>query len=201
MKREQVEREAKLRLLHRLLMSYQDFQQASQIASYILVHKLQEKVDRFRGRRRYRIKLLWEALNCAMVVAYCRPFEGNDRRSAKRIPDLPKRFLESFGAKEKELHFTAMEDRNTLLAHSDSNAWNLRLFFWESTSGRKVFVPLSDDVRAPLIHEEVQRLHNMCGKLMELLFEERMRLEKELGDIFPIVKASEIIATEKVEKK
>ena len=41
----------------------------------------------------------------------------------------------------------------------------------------------------------------MCGKLMELLFEERMRLEKELGDIFPIVKASEIIATEKVEKK
>jgi hypothetical protein len=201
MKREQAERDAKLRLLHRLVMSYQDFQQASQIASYILVHKLQEKVDRLRGRRRYRVKLLWQALNCAMVVAYCRPFQGNDRRSAKRVPDLPKRFLKTFSSKEKEIHTAAMEDRNTLLAHSDSGAWNLRLFFLEMPAGRRMLMPLSHDVRAPLIHEAVQRLCDMCGKLMKLVFDERMRLEKELGDFLPTVKASEIVVAEEEEKK
>ena len=197
MKKEQARKDAKFRLLHRLLMSYQDFQQASQIASYILVHKLQEKVDRLRGRRRYRIKLLWQALNCAMVVAYCRPFEGNDRRSAKRIPNLPKHFLKTFNSKEKELHAVAMQDRNTLLAHSDSDAWNLRLFFLETAPGSRMLMPLSHDVRTPLIHEAVQRLHDMCGKLMELVFEERMRLEKELGDLIPTQSVSELATKEK----
>ena len=59
---------------YRLLISYNDFRQASQIARYILKHRLQAKVDRLRGERRYRVMLLWQALNCAMVVAYCRPF-------------------------------------------------------------------------------------------------------------------------------
>ena len=62
---------AQLKLFERLLISYQDFNHASRIASYILEHKLEDKVGRLRGKRRYRIRLLWEALNSAMIVAYC----------------------------------------------------------------------------------------------------------------------------------
>jgi len=190
-KRKDLEKKAKLRLLHRLLISYNDFHQASQIASYILRHRLQEKVDRLRGPRRYQIKLLWQALNCAMVVSYCRPFSGNDRRLANPIPDLPKRFLKRLTPEEKELHRVAMQDRNTLLAHSDSQAWNLRPFFLETGPGHRMLVPLHSDVRAPLVHAAVEQLQKMCTKLMDFLFEERMQLEKELTDLFPVTSAEE----------
>jgi len=53
-------------------------------------------------------------------------------------------------------------------------------------------VPLHSDTRAPLVHEAVEKLQGICTKLMELVFEERMRLEKELGDLLPAVSASEI---------
>lgn len=112
MTRTQAEKEAKLRLFYRLLISYNDSRQASQIARYILKHRLQAKVDRLRGERRYRVMLLWQALNCAMVVAYCRPFPGNDRRTARRIPDLPRRFLATLRSEERRfmslLYETAM---------------------------------------------------------------------------------------------
>ncbi len=193
MKGKKSERDAKLRLLHRLLISYNDFHQASQIASYILRHRFQDKVESLRGERRYRIKLLWQALNCAMVVSYCRPFSGNDRRSAKPIPDLPKRFLKNLTPEERELHAVAMEDRNTLLAHSDSKAWNLRPFFLETTPGRRMLVPLHSDVRAPLVHQAVEQLQAICAKLMELVFQERMQLEKELADVLPAASASELL--------
>lgn len=186
------EKEGKLKLFYRLLISYNDFHQASQIASSILDSKLQEKVERLRGRRRYRTKLLLQALNCAMIVAYCRPFSGNDRRGARRVPDLPAGFVKALTAEERELHAVAMQDRNALLAHSDSDAWNLRPFFMETVPGRKFLVPLHSDARAPLVHEAVEKLQGMCTKLMELVSDERMRLEKELGDLLPTLSPSEM---------
>ena len=183
---------AKVRLFYRLLISYNDFHQASQIASYIVSQKLQAKVERFRSEHRYRIKLLWQALNCAMVVSYCRPFSGNDRRSANQIPDLPKRFLKVLTQNERNLHDVAMHDRNTLLAHSDSEAWNLRPFFYKSASGKKMLVPLHSSVRAPFVHSAVEQIQRMCAKLMEYIFSERMQLEKELMDIIPIVPEDEL---------
>lgn len=185
------EQEAKRRLLQRLLISYNDFKQAAWIASYILDQKLQDKVDRLRGKRRYRTKLLWEALNCAMVVSYCRPFSGNERRSATRVPDLPGRFLRALDAEEKAVHAVAMEDRNTMLAHSDSAAWDLQPFFLENPSGRKLLVPLHNDTRAPLVLDAVSRLRTICVKLMELIMVERKQLEKELADVLPTMTAAQ----------
>lgn len=193
-------RDANLRLFLRLLISYNDFQQAADIASYILRHKFQEKVERLRGQRRYRIKLLWQALNCAMVIAYCRPFSGNDRRSARHIPDLPPRFLKSLTHAERELHRTAIEERNTLFAHSDSEAWNLRPHLLETSPGSKILVPLHSDARAPFLHEVVERLLDMCIKLRESVFEERMRLEKELADEFPTVVLDDVLPPKLKEK-
>ena len=177
-------RDANLRLFLRFLISYNDFKQAADIASYILRHKLQERCERLKGTRRHRTEMLWEALNCAMVIAYCRPFSGNDRRSG-RVPDLPHRFIKRLTIKERELHHAAMDSRNTLFAHSDSEAWNLRPFFLETAPGRSMLVPLHTDTRAPVVREVVQQLHDMCIKLMDFVFEERVRLETELAKEFP----------------
>ncbi len=192
MKSSDKERDAKLRLFERLLISYNDFKQAWEIADYIAQHKLHDKVERFSGSRRRRIQLLWQALNCSMVVSYCRPFCGKTRRSARRVPDLPGRFVNALSPEERELHAVAMEDRNKLLAHSDPDAWNMRAFFLESAPGRRTLVPLSSDVRAPLVHDAVIRLRDMCGKLMELVFQERMMLEKDLADVLPVVTADDL---------
>jgi len=129
-------------------------------------------------------------LNCAMVVAYCRPFSGNDRRTtrstAPRIPDLPSRFLASLTSEEKRIHELALRDRNTVLAHSDSEAWGLQPFFVvDPVSGRKLLHPSHYDVRAPLKHEIVERLDAICGKLMKALFRERKLLETELESVLP----------------
>lgn len=183
---------AQLRLFERLLMSHYDFHHAYRIASYILDHRLQDKVGRLSGKRRYRIKLLWEALNSAMIIAYCRPFSGNDRRASRKIPDLPPRFLKGLTSEETEMHEAAISDRDTLLAHSDSDAWSMRIFFQEFPSGRKLLVPLSHDVRAPLTHDAVHTLRGICGKLMDQLMAERRVLERELADFIPVVTTEEM---------
>ncbi len=67
------ESEGKLQQLYRLLMSLSDFKQASLIALYILENKLHDREDHEWGR------ILHEALNCAMIIAYCRPFSGRRR--------------------------------------------------------------------------------------------------------------------------
>lgn len=187
------EQEGKVRQFHRLLISYLDFEQAAWIASYIIDHKLHEKVDRLRGKRRYQTKLLWEALNSAMIVSYCRPFSGSNKRSNQRIPDLPNRFLRTLTKEEREIHDVAMQDRNALLAHSDSDAWNLRPLFLKTAPDRRTLVPLHSDTRASLIHSAVERLEANCRKLMELVMTERQRLEKELADILPTVAASDVV--------
>src|SRR3990172_2465398 len=86
----------KLRQFIRVLMSYVDFQQAAGIAGHILSGNLHERYpdDRF----------LLQGLNCAMIVAYCRPFSGNDRGAAVKIPDLPPQILLTLTPKEREIH-------------------------------------------------------------------------------------------------
>jgi hypothetical protein len=185
---------AKLNLLNRLLISYNDFHHASRIASYILEHRLQDKAERLHGRRRYRIKLLCEALNSAMIVAYCRPFSGNDRGRSDTLRSLPARFLNGLSTEELEVHQTALSDRNRLLAHSDSEAWNMRPFFFKSGSAKPMLLPLHRDVRAPLVHDPVDVLQRLCGKLMDRIFEERAVLEEGLAEILPGVTREELEA-------
>jgi hypothetical protein len=178
---------AKLKLLNRLLISYGDFHHASRIATYILDHRLQDKVDRLNGRRRYRIKLLWEALNSAMIVAYCRPFSANDPSSNDTLGALPKRFLKGLTTEQVEVHQTALDDRNQLLAHSDSEAWNMRPLLLKRTSGKATLLPLHSDVRAPLVHETVVVLRSLCETLMDRIVDERAVLEKEVAPFLPEV--------------
>ncbi len=177
---------SKKRLLHRLLMSYNDFHQAAQIANLILEEGLQSTLENERGEIRYRAKLLWQALNCAMVVSYARPFSQNERSGGTAMERVPSNFLNLLTEDEKEVHETALEDRNTLLAHSDSRAWNLRPCFI-GEDDQRTLVPLSNDTRAPLVEAAVRTLLKICEKFMDHIIEQRKPLEKNLADYLPTV--------------
>ena len=170
------EQEAKVRLFRRIFVSYNDFKQAAHISSYILTEKLH---DTYPKKNRH----LLQALNCAMIVAYARPFSGN-KGSETMLPGLPQRFLNSFSPEECDLHKVVIKDRNEVLAHSDSAAWNLRLSVIRSP-GRAMLAPLHHSTTAPLKEEPTRLFSGMALKLMEAVFAERQVLEKELVDALP----------------
>lgn len=172
----------KLRQFNRVLMSYVDFQQAGGIAGYILAENLHERFPRDR--------FLLQGLNCGMIVAYCRPFSGNDRGAAVKIPDLPPRILQVLTPEEGKIHAVVMEDRNTVLAHSDSRAWEPRPQVCR-LRGRDLLMPMLNYAHAPLTREVTEKFAVMCGKLREACFEERLRLEPELKPYLPVVEYDE----------
>ena len=163
----------KLRKFYRLLLTYGDFKQAHYISSYILDEKLHDSEDR----------RLLEALNCAMIVAYCRPFSGNDRNADTKIPALSESFLKDLTADEKEIHEVVLQDRNTVLAHSDSVAHDLQPKVL-LIKDRKILMPDKCDTRAPLTKEATETFHSLVSRLRDKLRVERMRREPELIDYF-----------------
>jgi hypothetical protein len=175
------ESEGKLRQLYRLLTSLSDFKQASLIASYILANKLHDREDHGWGR------MLHEALNCAMIIAYCRPFSGSN---PKKIPALPHGFLRILDEHEKEIHEIVMYDRNGVLAHSDSSAWDLQPEVW-NIKGHKLLVPWCNDTRAPLTRGTTETLYRMCRKLMQEVIKKRINLERELMESFDTITFSD----------
>src|SRR5690348_9953680 len=70
--------EGKMRQYKRVLLSYADFKHAKLSSSYVLDAELHKHYP----ETSY---VLLEALNCSMILAYCRPFSGN----TASVPDLP----------------------------------------------------------------------------------------------------------------
>ena len=173
----EAELQGKYRQFLRVLMSYVDFEQAYAIASLILEQDLHARYPKEN-------RILLEALNCSMIVAYCRPFSGNDSAAAYKVPDLPERFLRQLSEAEREIHDVVMADRNRVLAHSDSEAWNMRPHYVR-TGRHDILLPLHNNVHTPLLREPTERLRALCEKMREAMFEERIRLEAELGPHLP----------------
>src|SRR5881394_1195503 len=163
--------QGKYRQFVRALMSYVDFQQAAGIARYIVASELNKRYpqDRF----------ALQGLNCGMVVAYCRPFSGNDQGLETKIPRLPLRTLQVLTPEERELHGTLLEERNTILAHSDSRAWEPQAYYMR-VGTHVTLIPSFVHVHSPFLPEVVQRIESMATRLMEACFAERERLEPEV---------------------
>ena len=172
----------KLRQFNRILISYIDFQQAGGIAKYILKSDLYDRYpeDRF----------VLQGLNCSMILAYCRPFSGSGRGGADRLPSLPERFLRLLSGDEKKLHEIVMTDRNTVLAHSDSEAWEMEPQLIRA-GGRELLTPIHNYTHAPLAREATEQLQAIADKLREACFEERRRLEPVLKPHFRVIEYDE----------
>src|SRR5688500_1232662 len=78
------------------------------------------------------------ALNLAAIVAYTRPFL--DSRGELAHNRLPHRVLRQLTAEEMALHETVLEDRNTMMAHSDADA-NLSIPLVIETDRGPIVVP------------------------------------------------------------
>ncbi len=175
----------KLRQFYRLLLSYGDFKQAHYIASYILAEELHDLEDR----------RLLEALNCAMIIAYCRPFSRSDRSADTKVPSLSISFLKGLPEDEREIHEVVMTDRNTILAHSDSSAAKLQPEVWR-IKDIKILVPWKSDTRAPLTKEATETFLSLLTRMRDRVMSERMRLEPELKDYFNEIPIEQVLEGE-----
>ncbi len=168
----------KLRLFNRILISYNDFKQAHEIASLLLDGDLYHN---------YPTKnlVLVIALNMAAVVAYSRPFinSGSDLAHNR----LPGRVLRILNAEELELHETVIKNRNTMMAHSDADA-NVSIPLVMETDHGPVVIPKNASAYAtPLTSKSMELLSVIALKLQEHCFAQRQEMEPEVISFLPRV--------------
>ncbi len=166
----------KLRLFNRILISYNDFKQAHEIAALIL------DGDLYRNYPTENLVLVI-ALNMAAVVAYSRPFinSGSDLAHNR----LPGRVLRQLTAEEMTLHETVLKDRSTMMAHSDADA-NLSIPLIMETDRGPIVIPKNASAYASiLLPESMSLFRGMAIKLQEYCFALRRELEPELVAFLP----------------
>jgi len=167
----------KLKLFNRILISYNDFRQCHETASFLLNENY---YDHFPEQNHQ----LVISLNTAAIVSYARPFlESKGELAHNRLPGKVLRIL---NAEEKEVHDIVIKSRNTIMAHSDADE-NLAIPLIMDLGHRKVIVPKNASVyAAPLKPVTMQVLCDMSYKLQEHCFELRMEMEPDMFDILPI---------------
>jgi len=167
-----------MRQYKRILLSYADFKHAKRASSYILDSQLHQKC----AEEGY---LILEAMNCSMIVAYCRPFSGNQSNAAGGIPDLPNRLLRVLDPAERAIHDVVMHDRNKVLAHSDDEVLQVEPVIWQIT-GRDMVMPIKNWGLAPLTKDATILFRSAAEKLFIATIEERQRAEPELAPYFRV---------------
>jgi hypothetical protein len=166
----------KLRLFNRILISYNDFKQAHEIASLLLDR------DLYRNYPRENQQLVI-ALNMATVVAYSRPFLNSGSELAHNR--LPGRVLRDFTSEEVKLHEVVLNDRNTMMAHSDADE-NVSIPVVVETDGGPIVIPKNASAYAtPLLPEAMQLLGTMALKLREKCFALRQEMEADVISFLP----------------
>ena len=171
--------DGKMRQFKRVLMSYADFKHAKLASSYILTERLHQKYPE-------ESHVILEALNCSMIVAYCRPFSGNDAGAERKVPDLPSRLSRVLNEAERAIHEVVLRDRNKVLAHSDSEALQIDPVLWH-VAGRDMVLPIKNWGLAPLTEDAAAIFHSAAAKLLMATMEERRRLEPELVPYLRVV--------------
>jgi hypothetical protein len=123
----------------------------------------------------------------AAVVAYSRPFLNSGSELAhNRLPD---RVLRGFTTEELKLHEVMLNDRNTMMAHSDADA-NVSIPVVIETDRGPIVIPKNASAYAtPLLPEAMQLLSAMAFKLQEHCFVLRQEMEAEIIPFLPRVRS------------
>jgi hypothetical protein len=165
-----------LRLFNRILISYNDFKQAHEIASLLIDGDLYRD---YPTKNRH----LVIALNMAAVVSYSRPFLNSGGELARSR--LPGRILRNLNAEELDLHKTVLDDRNTMMAHSDADANRTIPLVIETPRGPMVFPKNASAYATPLRREAMQLLGSVALKLRERCFAVRQEMEPSVISFLP----------------
>jgi len=174
------EEEGRFRQYERLLLSYADFKHAKLVSSYVLGQKLHDSAP---GES----SVLLEALNCSMIISYARPFSGNDQNGKRKIPDLPSNFTKILNSEEREIHQIVLNDRNKVLAHSDSEALNVLPVVWKVNENIETIVPVKNWGLAPLTKEATIIFSSAAEKMFQEALRRRDLLEPYLKKFFKVV--------------
>ncbi|WP_457653186.1 hypothetical protein [Rhodocaloribacter sp.] len=166
----------RLKLFNRILISYNDFKQAHEIASLLLDGGLYQNYPR---ENRH----LVIALNMAAIVAYSRPFL--DSRGELAHNRLPGRILRNLSTEEQELHKVVLKDRNTMMAHSDADANEAIPLVMETERGPVVIPKNTSAYATPLLPEAMRALKELALKLQERCFSLRLEMEPAVIPFLP----------------
>ena len=167
-----------LRLFNRILISYNDFKQAHEIAELLVEGNLYRAYPR---ENRH----LVIALNMAAIVAYSRPFLNNRGRLANsRLPD---RILKGLTQEQLEVHKAVLDDRNTMMAHSDADASGAIPVVSESELGSVVIPMGASPYARPLLESAMLVLRDLSLELQERCFRVREEMEPDVIRFLPRV--------------
>ena len=98
---------------------------------------------------------------------------------------LPEKVLRLLNDEERKVHETVLEDRNTMMAHSDADA-NQSIPLVMGIENRSIIVPKNASPYATvLLPEAMQVLCDMSYKLQEYCFKLRQKMEPNMLSILP----------------
>jgi len=163
--------DGRIRQFKRIAMSFADFKDAFEMSKHIIECDLHSDFEKN--------KLILSSLNCSMIIAYCRPFSGNDTRNSIKIADLSLNSLSGLSSVERKMHDYVINERNTLLAHSDSQAVDLKFVINEYGTIKKL-QPIRNWSLAPLTLANVKIFNAMASKLLSYVATKRKDLEPEI---------------------
>ncbi|GIU19287.1 hypothetical protein TUM4644_06850 [Shewanella colwelliana] len=169
--------EDEFRLFNRLLLSYNDFKQAHEIASVLLESEYYNNVPENRT--------LIHALNLTVIIAYSRPFKTSRGKLALKM--LPQEILSEFDSEQMEIHQQILCDRDTMMAHSDADANNVIPQVIELGNRKMLFPMNASPYATPLLREVMEKVAIMAYELQERTFEMRMEIEPRIIDKLPVI--------------
>lgn len=177
----EIEIDEELRFFNRLLLSYNDFRQAHEVASVLVEGDYYEKYPENRT--------IVHALNLAAIVAYARPFKNS--RGELALRKLPDEILNGFSEEQLELHSQIIADRDTMMAHSDADA-NGAMPHSLDLGHRKILLPVNASPYAtPLLSEAMSNLAEMAFDLQEKVFSMRQEMEPSIINRVPVAKVED----------
>lgn len=152
-------------LLHkRLFLAVEDFRFSTYYLTYLLKHRLHNHP----WERRWTVYQRQTAFTLALVVSYCKPFNG-------RSP-LSEKILRSFTLKQKELHGKIMRLRNKIFAHSDPGEFAVK-----PSGGRAWIGSILSFPPYMIPRSELNMLNPMLKKLIRVTSKEQKVLERWLA--------------------
>lgn len=153
--------------LVRSIISFYDISSACYIGRTILENKYHDIPSQ---------RELLIALNSAMIISYCRPFSGNDKKLINKIGDLSERFLFVYNSEEKQMHIDLIKRRNKFFAHSDSDRIDLKICYKLDQNGENpTILPIEAKYEyfSPYCISNTKIIVNMCEKLISELWKYR----------------------------
>ena len=156
--------EEEFRLFNRLLLSYNDFKQAHEVASELIKGDYYEIYPENRH--------ILHALNLAVVIAYSRPFKTS--RGKLALKSLPEDILSGFDEEKMEIHNQVILDRDTMMAHSDADANNVIPQALDLGHCKILMPANASPYVMHLLPEVMEKLGSMAFELQEKVFEMRM---------------------------